>query len=150
MSDSSDDIRKKLQEFHFKIKQNTLKLAKKKNFDTNQVKKPVILVDTNGALQNTKNHLFKESSDEQLDNLSSESFIISRVESSQTLFDLISFLKIYLKKLENNYSLDDLYTLLKLNSSQNLTKNITVEYLETYTSSKFTSSLGKYLIKLIE
>ncbi len=146
MSDSSDDIRKKLKEFKFKIKDNSLKLAKKKGLETGQVKKPVLLGASQGhvTLQQAKSHLLQESSDEHVDDLlSSESFIISRVESSQTLFDLISFLKIYLKKLENSYSLDDLYTLLKVNSSQNLAKNITVEFLETYSSSKYTSSLGK-------
>ena len=77
--------------------------------------------------------------------LSSESFIATKVETTQSLFELISFLKIYLKKLENNYSLDELYTFLKTNVKFNGYRNFTIELLERYAKPKYTSCLGMIL-----
>jgi len=75
--------------------------------------------------------------------LSSESFITSKVEKTQTLFELVSFLKIYLRKMENSYSLDELYTFLKTNVKFNGYRNFTIELLERFSKPKYTSCLGR-------
>jgi hypothetical protein len=76
--------------------------------------------------------------------LSSESFITERVENTQTLYELVSFIRTYLKKLENSYSLDDLYSFLKTNVKFNGYRNFTIELLERYAKPKYTSCLGCY------
>ena len=76
--------------------------------------------------------------------LSSESFIVSKVEKTQSLFELISFLRIYLRKIENSYSLDDLYSFLKTNVKFNGYSNFTIELLERFSKPKYTSCLGVY------
>lgn len=76
--------------------------------------------------------------------LSSESFIVAKVEKTQSLFELISFLKIYLRKIENSYSLDELYAFLKTNVKFNGYSNFTIELLERFSKPKYTSCLGVY------
>ena len=76
--------------------------------------------------------------------LTSESFIVEKVDNTHNLYDLVSFLKVYLKKLEHSYSLDDLYTFLKTNLKFNGYHNFTVELLERYAKPTYTSCLGVY------
>jgi hypothetical protein len=71
--------------------------------------------------------------------LSSETSIISKIEETKTIFDLINSIKLYLKKIEVSYSVDNLFSFLKThikNVPPNPESKLTLDYLEQFKSEK--------------